>query len=99
MLTCLVSVLFTFYIQDVLKLKKNNNSGAKGLRTAYIFHCPQWPGQPQETLKTSGSAQNTYVQLTVPVQRLETDHLGRKSGDVSLCWQTPDGIDTSPSFQ
>ena len=31
MLTCLVSVLFTFYIRNVLKLKKNNNSGAKGL--------------------------------------------------------------------
>ena len=30
MLTCLVSILFTFYIQGVLKLKKNN-SGAKGL--------------------------------------------------------------------
>ena len=30
MLICLVSVLFTFNIQDVLKLKKNN-SGAKGL--------------------------------------------------------------------
>jgi len=32
MLTCLVFVLFTFYIQSVLKLKKNN-SGTKGLIT------------------------------------------------------------------
>ena len=32
MLTCLVPVLLTFYIQRVLKLKKN--SGAKGLKRA-----------------------------------------------------------------
>jgi len=34
MLTCLVHVLFTFYIQDMLKLKENN-SGAKRVKSLH----------------------------------------------------------------
>ena len=36
-LTYLVLVLFTFYVQDVLKLKKNN-SGAKRLMHKFLFY-------------------------------------------------------------
>ena len=61
MLTCLVPILFTFYIQDVLKLKKNN-SGAKVLIfiliLGSIFFAKYSTEQPQKIgqifLKVSG---------------------------------------------
>jgi len=56
----LVPVLFTFYIQGVLKLK--NNSGAKRLSSRLFFKCPVdcfaadgIPDTPQQTLDSSQS--------------------------------------------
>ena len=43
MLTSLVPVLFIFYIQSVVKLKKKNNSGAKGLIDIVVFDYIPFP--------------------------------------------------------
>ena len=55
MLTCLVPVLLTFYIQGVLKLKKNN-SGAERLIVGLfnVLNCPDCVIRAQESCNTVG---------------------------------------------
>jgi hypothetical protein len=61
MLTFLVPVLFTIYIQDVLILKKN--SGAKGLMT-HEKRCLTVPREPSSDHAITNAAAYTALELS-----------------------------------